>query len=77
MIATRNDYATVEGMKNPTPATKKEAAFVYQKLLLFLSIAKAMVYHHGKAVDIISPYEGGSPCGLMIYNSFGIDDSKG
>ena len=49
VIATRNDYATVEGMKNPTPATKKEAAFVYQKLLLFLSIAKAMAYHHALA----------------------------
>ena len=29
--------------------TKKEVTFVYQKLLLFLSIAKAMAYHHALA----------------------------
>ena len=28
---------------------KKEVTFVYQKLLLFLSIAKAMAYHHALA----------------------------
>ena len=33
----------------PVPCSKKEVAFVYQKLLLFLSIAKAMVYHHALA----------------------------
>ena len=30
-------------------SAKKEATFVYQKLLLFLSIAKAMAYHHALA----------------------------
>jgi len=30
-------------------STKKEVTFVYQKLLLFLSIAKAMAYHHALA----------------------------
>ena len=29
--------------------SKKEVTFVYQKLLLFLSIAKAMAYHHALA----------------------------
>jgi hypothetical protein len=30
-------------------SAKKEVTFVYQKLLLFLSIAKAMAYHHALA----------------------------
>ena len=34
---------------NPTFSAKKEVTFVYQKLLLFLSIAKAMAYHHALA----------------------------
>ena len=35
---------------------QKEVTFVYQKLLLFLSIAKAMAYHHALAC-ISSPHE--------------------
>ena len=37
------------GGPNPPSPTKKEVTFVYQKLLLFLSIAKAMAYHHALA----------------------------
>ena len=38
----------IEG-SNPSFSAKKEVTFVYQKLLLFLSIAKAMAYHHALA----------------------------
>ena len=34
---------------SPSAPAKKEVTFVYQKLLLFLSIAKAMAYHHALA----------------------------
>ena len=37
------------GGSNPFGRAKKEVTFVYQKLLLFLSIAKAMAYHHALA----------------------------
>ena len=42
------DVRRVSG-SSPLMSTKKEVTFVYQKLLLFLSIAKAMAYHHALA----------------------------
>jgi hypothetical protein len=62
-------------------SAKKEVTFVYQKLLLFLSIAKAMAYHHALAC-ISSPQayiinrrlhrfrnDGIQNCVLMIYRN--------
>ena len=45
MIATRNDYATVEGMKNPTPATNKKGTFVYPKFLFLFIQAAGLVWN--------------------------------
>jgi hypothetical protein len=41
------DFFTVASIKDAQH--KIEVTFVYQKLLLFLSIAKAMAYHHALA----------------------------
>ena len=54
---------------SPSAPAKKEATFGRQKLLLFLSIAKAMAYHHDTVVDIIN---NGKPL-LYIISPFGLD----
>ena len=59
---------------NPVASTKKEATFVYQKLLLFLSIAKAMAYHQTFSLDIIAAGVSHQPqavsaFAMMIYNT--------
>ena len=65
----------------PVAGAKKEVTFVYQKLLLFLSIAKVMAYHHALAC-ISSPQayiinrrlyrfhnDDIQPYGLLIYRN--------
>ena len=49
MVAAENNFVS-----KLQSLAKKEVTFVYQKLLLFLSIAKAMAYHQTFILDIIS-----------------------
>ena len=67
-----------EAGSTPVPRSKKEATFVYQKLLLFLSkpqawhiITRKRVYHRRRR---ISSAEGCINCGLMRYSGFATDD---
>jgi hypothetical protein len=57
-------------VQNPAIPTKKEATFVYQKLLLFLSKPQAWLIIKGASPPLhLITLKRASTCGLMIYNT--------